>query len=109
MRVLSGQGGDRVDADQQSAGTGLTLTLTLTTLTLTLTRTRTRKRTLTLSLTRCRDFYMPVGGHVKLRTLPQCFNCGQDTEFTWLSCPWCRYSTKKRKRAKDPPESLPQG
>ena len=52
---------------------------------------------------------MPVGGHVKLRTLPQCFNCGADTEFTWLSCPWCRYSTKKRKRAKDPPESLPQG
>ena len=74
----------------------LTLTLTLT-------------LSLSLSLTRCRDFYMPVGGHVKLRTLPQCFNCGQDTEFTWLSCPWCRYSTKKRKRAKDPSERLPQG
>ena len=86
------------------------LTLTLTTLTLT-TLTLTLTLTLSLSLTRCRDFYMPVGGHVKLRTLPQCFNCGQDTEFTWLTCPWCKggYSTKKRKRAKDPPESLPQG
>ena len=79
------------------------------TLTLTLTLILTLTLTLTLALTRCRDFYMPVGGHVKLRTLPQCFNCAQDTEFTWLSCPWCRYSTKKRKRAKDPPESLPQG
>ena len=75
----------------------------------TLTTSLTLTLTLTLTLSRCRDFYMPVGGHVKLRTLPQCFNCGADTEFTWLSCPWCRYSTKKRKRAKDPPESLPQG
>ena len=77
----------------------------------TLTRALTLTLTLTLALSRCRDFYMPVGGHVKLRTLPQCFNCGQDTEFTWLTCPWCKggYSTKKRKRAKDPPESLPQG
>ena len=51
-----------------------------------------------------------VGGQVKLRTLPQCFGCGQDTEFTWRSCPNCTKSTKQRKRAPDPlPKSLPQG
>ena len=54
-------------------------------------------------------YHGQVGGHVMLRTLPQCIGCGQDTEFTWKSCPQCRYRTKKRKLAKDPPKSLPQG
>ena len=34
-----------------------------------------------------------VGGHVKLRTLPQCYNCGEDTQFDWRACPYCFYTT----------------
>ena len=50
-----------------------------------------------------------MGGHVKLRTLPQCYGCGQDTEFTWKGCPNCLKKTKQRKRAPDPLPELPQG
>merc|ERR1740139_520496 len=58
---------------------------------------------------RSRDFYVPVGGHVSLRTLPQCFGCGADTEFTWKLCPSCGQSTKKRKKCVIPPKGLLQG
>ena len=49
-----------------------------------------------------------VGGHVKLRTLPQCYNCGEDTQFDWRACPYCLYTTKKRKKVEIERKGGPQ-